>query len=248
MKTSLIKPGEQLEDLQCKGLMLIQQPDNYCFTTDSVLLANFVKAKPSDKTIELCSGSGVISILLCAKNNIKHIDIVEIQQDLADMSQRSIKYNDLHDNIVVHNMPLQNCSKTLGQECYDVVVSNPPYYKIVGAPTNESKNITLARHEMAMNLSDLIVESAKLLKYGGKLYLVHRADRVDEIMIELNKHNFGVKLLQFIQPTVNKEAHLVLLQATKGAKQGLRVLPMLYLNNLDGSINTEVAKIYNSNV
>ena len=248
MKNNLIHNNERLEDLQCKNLMLIQKPDSYCFTTDSVLLANFVKCKPKDRVVELCSGSGVISILLCAKNNLQDISMVEIQQELCDMSSRSVEYNDMSDKIKVYNMPLQDCSKTLGQETFDVVVSNPPYYKIVGAPTNESGEITIARHEIKMNLTELVVEMAKLLKYGGKCYFVHRADRIDEILETLQKYNLRAKQIQFIQPTQNKEAHLVLVQATKGAKSGLRVLPMLYLNNDDGSINTAVSKIYNSNV
>ncbi len=248
MKNNLLKPNERLEDLQCKNLMLIQKPDNYCFTTDSVLLANFVKCKPSDKVIELCSGSGVISMLLCVKNNLKHIDMVEIQNDLFDMSKRSVEYNDLQDKIFAHNMPLQIASKTLGSEIYDVVVSNPPYYKIVGAQTNESENRSIARHEIEMNLSDLVVEAKKLLKYGGKAYFIHRADRIDEIINELINNNLNPKILQFIQPKPDKESHLVLVQAIKGGKSGVRVLPMLYLNNEDGSINEKVAKIYNENV
>lgn len=247
MKNNLIKEQERLEDLKCNNLMLIQDPDNYCFTTDSVLLANFVKCKKTDKVVELCSGSGVISILLCSKQNPFHIHAVEIQPKLCDMSLRSVEYNNLQDKINVHNLPLQIAHDKLGCELYDVVVSNPPYYKIVGAPTNTNDEISLARHEVKMNLTDLVVEASKLLKYSGKFYFIHRADRLDEIILTLSANNMGVKVLQFIQPKPTKESHIVLVQAIKGAKKGVKILPMLYLNNQDGSINELVTKIYNNN-
>ena len=248
MKTNLINPDEKLEDLQCKGLMLIQNKDNYCFTTDSVLLANFIKAKPKDNVAELCSGSGVISILVCAKLGLENIDAVELQSSLCDMSRRSILYNNLQNYIKVYNISIQQAKDELKKDFYDVIVSNPPYYKIVGAPTNCSKNISLAKHEIQMNLQDLIECASKLLKYGGKFYFIHRAERLDEIISTLSKYNLGAKIIQFIQPKQNLPAHLVLIQATKGAKFGVKVLPMLYLNNDDGSINEKVAKIYNGNV
>lgn len=243
-----INPNEKLEDLQCKGLMLLQDKDNYCFTTDSVLLANFVHCPKSAKVVELCSGSGVISILLCAKLDLQHVDMVELQESLCEMSTRSVAYNDMQQKIHAYNMPLQQAHTVLKQGSYDVVVSNPPYYKIVGAPTNGSENVSLAKHELKMNLTDLVVEADKLLKYGGKFYFIHRADRLDEIIDALNRHNLGAKVIQLIQPKPDKPAHLVLIQAVKGAKFGVQILPMLYLNNMDGSINEKVAKIYNSNV
>lgn len=242
---SLVLEGEMIYDLQCKGLHIIQDKKGYCFTTDSVLLANFVKMKSKDKACEFCSGSGVISVLASAKNNFKSIDLVELQPRLADMSKRSIELNKLEDKLVVYNMSFQEFAKQ-NPEKYDVLFSNPPYISSAGADKNLSEEIRIARHEIAMNMQDFAMSISKTLKYGGKFFIVHKAERFDEIMLSFAKYNLAIKNVIFCHPKDNKNASFVLFEGLKGGKNGLKVLPPLILNDQDGEISARVRAIYNA--
>ena len=193
-----INSNESLEDLQCNGLFILQEKDGYRFTSDAVALANFVKVKNDARVVDLCSGSGVIGILIGAKNKCKDITLVEIQESLADMSKRSIEYNEI-DNITVVNMRLQGVYKKIGDNCFDVVVCNPPYKKSGTATMlNDNESIAIARHEVEMNLEDIFVESNKLLKFGGELYLINKEERLTDMMVYARKYNLEPKELKIL--------------------------------------------------
>ncbi len=242
-----VKATELVYDLQCKGLKIIQDKSGYCFTTDSVLLANFVKCKSKDKVVEFCSGSGVISILAYAKNKCKDYSLVEIQPRLADMSSRTVELNNLQEYIKVYNMSFQDFAK---QNCekLDVVICNPPYISSAGSDKNLSEEIKIARHEITMNLNDLAVSISKTLKYGGKFFVVHKAERFDEILLKFASNNLAIKNVVFCHPKEDKEASFVLFEGLKGGKNGLKVLPPLILNEKNGEISAQVKGIYSRNV
>lgn len=242
-----IKPNEMVYDLQCKDLKIIQDKEGYCFTTDSVLLANFLKCKPKDRVVEFCSGSGVISILAFAKNRCKDFALVEIQSRLADMSERSVALNNLQEFIKVYNMSFQDFAKD-NNECFDVAICNPPYFSTASADKNISEELRLARHEITMNLEDLAKSINKVLKFGGKFYLVHKAERFDEIMFAFAKNTLAIKNVVFCHPKIDKDASFVLFEGIKGGKNGLKVLPPLVLNEKSGEISAQVKDIYNRNV
>ena len=185
-QNSLLKTNETLDDLEYNNLKIIQNKLGYKFSTDSVLLANFGKAKQNDVYVDLCSGSSVIAMLFLCKNKIKKGYAVEIQPRLADMAKRSIEFNDLQDRLTVLNEDLENVYKTLGYESVDVITVNPPYNEV--GETSEVDEIAIATHEIKTNLSKIAEASAKLLKFGGKIYMVHRSDRLASIMFELKKN------------------------------------------------------------
>ena len=240
-ENNLLKVNEQFEDLQLDGLKIIQSKDGYKFSTDSVLLANFGKAKASDKYLDLCSGSGVVAILFSWKNKIKESFVVEIQERLADMAKRSIEANNL--NIKVINDDLINCLKHFEQESIDVITVNPPYNIL----TNdiEETEISIATHELKTSLESIAMTAGKLLKFGGKLFMVHRADRIADIMFELKKCKLEPKKLQIVYPKVQKEPNLVLIEAKKGAKSGIKILEPLILMTQEGTETEQLKKIYN---
>ena len=237
----LVKPHERVDDLLVNGLKIIQSKDGYKFSTDSVLLANFGKAKASDKYLDLCSGSGVVAILFSWKNKIKESFVVEIQERLADMAKRSIEANNL--NIKVINDDLINCLKHFEQESIDVITVNPPYNIL----TNdiEETEISIATHELKTSLESIAMTAGKLLKFGGKLFMVHRADRIADIMFELKKCKLEPKKLQIVYPKVKKEPNLVLIEAKKGAKSGIKILEPLILMTQEGTETEQLKKIYN---
>lgn len=245
MNKNLLKENESLDDLECKGLKLIQNKNGYKFSTDSVLLANFAKGKQTDRYVDLCSGSGVVAILFACKNNIKEAYAVEIQSDLADMCRRSLEYNNL-ENIKVLNIDLSKTHEVLGNESVDVVTINPPYNE--QGKTSNMSQIAMATHEISTNLNEICMECFKLLKFGGKLFMVHRADRLVDILFFLRQNKLEPKVIRIVYPKANKQPNLVLIEAKKGAKKGIKFIDPLIITNDDGSESDETKKIYNRNI
>lgn len=218
------KLNRTIEDLLCDGLKIVQDKDLYRFTSDAVLLANFFKARKGDKVVELCSGSGVISILGSAKTQAEHFYCVELQRELCEMCEESVKLNNLADKIEIINANLKDFAKNFGKEV-DVVVVNPPYYadKTMSGKTHFDK----CTHEISTSLAEICEASAKILKFGGKLFMVHLANRFAEVCYELKKNNIEPKRVVFVQPTPTKKPNVALIEATLGAKPGLVVETMV---------------------
>ncbi len=209
----------RLDDLQTHNLFIYQDPQKYCFTSDAVHLANFVSAPKNAKVVDLCSGSGVIGMLVCVKNPVDIVKMVEIQEDIAQMSMDSVKYNNLQDKIEVINSPLQNVYKLIGQEKYDVVVCNPPYKKSQMSMLSENDSIKIAKHEIKMVLEDVFVEASKLLKFGGSLYLINKEERLSDMICFGRKYNLEAKQVVVIES--KKGANVVMLKCVKGGKSGI---------------------------
>lgn len=242
LKDSLIKSNETLDDLEYHDLKIIQDPNGYKFSTDSVLLANFGRAKQSDVYVDLCSGSGVVAILFSCKNNIKQGYCVEIQEKLADMCTRSICYNDLQDRLSVLNIDLKDSLKCVKEESVDVVTVNPPYN--TNGVMSDIDEIAMATHEVKITWQEIAQVSSKILKYGGKLFLVHRADRLIDVVDSLRHYKIEPKVLRVVYPKIGKEPNLILIEAKKGAKPGLKIMQPLVLNTEDGQETEELKRIY----
>ena len=240
---NLLLENEVLDDLELDNLKIIQHKSGYKFSTDSVLLANFAKGKKTDKYIDLCSGSGVVAILFSWKNKIKNAYAVELQARLANMAERSIKINKMQDIISVINQDLATLLELFEHESVDVITVNPPYNK--KSEEIAESEISIATHELKTNLEKIIEIASKLLKYGGKLFMVHRADRLAEIMYMLARYKLEPKVLRVVYPKTGKDPNLVLIEAKKGANIGLKILDPLYLTNQDGSETDELKQIYN---
>lgn len=221
----LVRSNERLDEL-FKGISIIQDPSAYCFTSDSVLLANLVSANKKSTVIDLCSGSGIVGILVNLKCSPKRTVCVELQSYLADMCERSIKYNDLT-NIEVLQSDVKVAYEVLGREVADIITANPPYYRLNEGQISNDERISIARHEMRLNLSELISSANKLLKFGGRFYVVYRADRLAELITELTANKLEPKEIICVQPTSKKEIDTVLVVAKKGAEKGVRVRTML---------------------
>ncbi len=216
----LLKQGERLDDLQFNNLFLIQHPQEYCFNSDSVELANFVKCPKNANVVDLCSGSGVIGILVNAKNNCKSITFVELQKHFADMCRRSCEYNKLTNTQVI-NARIQDICKQIGTELFDVVVCNPPYKTEKKGLLNEKETVALARHEIAVTLEEIVQEASKLLKFGGKFYTVNKEERLTDLLVLMRKYNLEPKVLKVLPS--KKGASVVMIEGKKGGKSGIRI-------------------------
>ena len=222
---TLVHEDERLDDLG-NGVQIIQNPNGYCFTSDSVLLANLVSANRKSTVVDFCSGSGIVGILVGIKHSPKRTICVEVQPYLADMCERSIKLNQLP-NIEVLHSDVKSAYEVLGREMADIITANPPYYRLNEGEMSPDERISIARHEVKLTLHDLITSANKLLKYGGRFYVVYRADRLAELITELSENKLEPKEIVCVQPTSKKEIDTVLVVAKKGAEKGVRVRTLL---------------------
>ncbi|MFV0439859.1 MAG: tRNA1(Val) (adenine(37)-N6)-methyltransferase [Lachnospirales bacterium] len=217
LKKANLGENEALDDLQLKGLHLIQNKKLFCFGVDSSLLTDVVSAKKDDRVLDLCTGNGIIPILLSGKTPCKNYIGVEIQEESVSLAKRNVALNNLEKNIKIFNDDIKTF--TLDKEV-SVVTCNPPYMFNTGAK-NQSEALTIARHEVLCSLSDVIDCVNRNLKYGGKFYMVHRADRLVDIMYLLRCKKIEPKILHLIKPYKDRPPNLVIVEALKGGKQGL---------------------------
>ncbi len=240
-----ILENERIDDLEFKGLKIIQNKDGFCFGIDSILLSDFAKEiKKGSKVIDLGTGTGIIGILLCMKTELSKIMGVEIQKEVYDMAKRSIKLNNLENKFEIINENIKNLENIIETGTFDAVVTNPPYKKIGTGLTNENEKKLISRHEITANLEDFIKVSSKMLKDKGTLYMVHRPDRMVDIIELLRKYKLEPKRIKFVYPNANKDANLILLKAVKNANPFLKIEKPLYVYNQNGEYTDEILKIY----
>lgn len=241
-----LKKDERIDDLEYEGLKIIQNKNGFCFGIDAVLLSDFAKEiKKGSKVLDLGTGTGILGILLCKKTELKNIIGVEIQKDVYDMAQRSIKLNNLEDKFSVINADIKELEKKLELQSFDAIVTNPPYKKDNTGLKNDNEYEIISRHEVKCNLEDVIRVSSKLLKNNGKFFMVHRPERLKDIIINLEKYKMQIKEMRFVYPNMSKKPNMILIKAVKGARDFLNVQEPLFVYNEDGTYTEEILKIYN---
>lgn len=241
-----LKENERIDDLEFKGLKIIQNEKGFCFGMDSVLLSDFAKNMKNNSTVlDLGTGTGIIPILLCGKTNLKKVVGIEIQQDVANMAKRSSQLNNLQERFEVVNTNIIDLKNIYEKQSFDVIVTNPPYKKENTGITNENEAKLISRHEITANLEDFISISKDLLKDKGEFYMVHRPERLVDILSLMRKYKIEAKILKFVSPNKNKEPNLILIKGIKNANSFLKVEKNLYVYNEDGKYTDEILKIYN---
>lgn len=239
----LIKEDECLDDLQ-NGYMLIQKNNTFKFGVDAVLLADFAQVQRSDHVLEMGTGTGIIPILLHAKKQPASITALEIQADMADMAQRNIKYNKLEDKISILHMDLKEAPERLGKANYDCVVTNPPYVKREAGINNPEESKAIARFEITCTLQDVVSTAKELLRTGGKLFMVHRADRLVDIICEMRNQGLEPKRIRFVHSNAGKRPHLILIEGVRGGRPELKFMDPLYIYDSMGEYTEEIHQIY----
>lgn len=241
-----LKENERIDDLEFKNLKIIQNTNGFCFGIDAVLLSDYAKnIKKDAKVLDLGTGTGIISILLCEKTKLSKIIGVEVQQEVADMAKRSAKLNNLEDKFEIINENIINLDKIYERNSFDVIVTNPPYKKENTGILNEEEKKLISRHEILAKLEDYIKISNKLLKDKGEFYMVHRPERLVEIMSYMRQYKIEPKEIRFVCSHNNEPPKLVLIKGVKNAKPFLKFKENLYIYNKDGSYTEEIYKIYN---
>ena len=273
-ETMNLKENERIDDLEFNNLKIIQNKDGFCFGIDSVLISDYAKKdiKKNALGVDLGTGTGIISILLYAKTRLSKIIGIEVQKEVADMAQRSIELNALQNKIEIKNMNIKNIIQNIDNsklekrkkqvklgniqtethkekdniwlEKFDFVVTNPPYKKLETGKVNESEYKYISRHEATANLEDFIKVSKYLLKDKGSFFMVHRPDRLVDIIELMRKYKLEPKNIRFIYPSIDKSPNLVLIKGIKNAKPFLKIDKPLIVYNQNGEYTDEIYEIY----
>lgn len=241
---SLIREDERLDDLQIKGYKIIQHPDKFCFGMDAVLLSGFATVNEGERALDLGTGTGILPILLEAKNAGEHYTGLEIQPESAEMARRSVLYNDLQDKIDIIEGDIKEASKIFGKASMEVVTSNPPYMTNHHGLKNPNDAKAIARHELLCSLDDVVRESAAVLKPKGRCYFVHRPSRLVEIFEAMRKYRIEPKRMRLVYPYVNKEPNMVLIEGVRGGRPQLTVESPLIVYDAPGKYTEEILEIY----
>lgn len=241
-----LKENERIDDLEYKNLKIIQNENGFCFGIDAVLLSDFAKEiKNNSNVLDLGTGTGILSIILSGKTNLNKIYGIEIQEDVADMAKRSVKLNDLENKIEIINKNIKELNTIFERNSFDSIVTNPPYKKINTGKENEKTNKYISRHEVTANLEDFIKISFELLKDKGSFYMVHRPERLSEIIYLLKKNKLEPKIIRFVHSNLKQEPKLILIKAVKNAREFLKIERPLFIYNENGEYTDEIYKIYN---
>ena len=243
MTTNLVKENERVDDLQ-NGFFVIQDPQKFCFGMDAVLLSGFAKVKKGEQVLDMGTGTGIIPILLKAKTQGEHFTGLEIQQECAEMAQRSVRYNHLEQHVRIIQGDIKEAADIFGAASFHVVTCNPPYMIGQHGLTNPHMPKAIARHEILCTLEDVISQAARVLKDRGRFYMVHRPFRLTEIMITLTKYKLEPKRMQLVYPYIDREPNMVLIEALKGGNSRITVERPLIVYEKPGIYTKSVLEMY----
>jgi len=227
-------PGTEYKIIQDKGL--------FSYGIDAILLSHF--SKPRGVVVDLGTGTGIIPLRIADKKGVSLVYGVEIQTEVARMAQETVEINSLQDRIRILNTDMKELPGILGKATVDTVTTNPPYMKPGGAIVNREDNFAISRHEIAATLEDIAAVCEYILKPLGKLYIVHRPNRLVDVLCTLRSHGLEPKYMQWVYPKPGKQANLFLLEAVKGGRSDFKYREPIVVYDEKGKYNEEIYEIY----
>ena len=239
-----IRAGERVDDLERSGYRIIQDPSRFCFGMDAVLLSGFARVRRGERVLDLGTGSGIIPILLEAKTEGEHFTGLEIQPEMADMAARSVALNRLREKIDIVQGDIKEASRLFGRASFDVVTSNPPYMDGGAGITNPDEPRAVARHEILCTFDDVAREASRLLRTGGRFYLVHRPRRLAELIVTLRSRGLEPKRIRMVHPFADREANMVLIEAVRGGRPLMKVEAPVIVFREPGVYSDELKSVY----
>jgi len=240
----MLKENERLDELHRNGYYIIQDSKRFCFGMDAVLLSGYAKAKPGEKVLDIGTGTGIIPILMEAKTKGEHFTGLEIQPESADMARRSVAYNHLEHKIDIVTGDIKDASNLFAASSFDVITTNPPYMINEHGLKSDNDAKAIARGEVMCTLDDILRESTRLLKNGGRFYMVHRPFRLAEILHDMVEYGLEPKTMKLVYPFVDKEPNMVLISGLKGGHSRITVEKPLIVYKEPGIYTDEIYDIY----
>ncbi len=246
LKTDLPALGEyeRIDDTGFGGLKIIQDRRLFCYGVDAVLLADFCCAKKNDKVLDMGCGNGAVSFICHAKYEPERITGIDIQKESCGLARRSAVLNGLEDRITFIEADILDAPRLFGRPSFTLIVCNPPYFEKGGNIISSTDPLSLARHESSADLESFFRVASDLLEKRGRLCMIHRPDRLADLMEYPRKYSMEPKRIRFVSPKPGEPANMVLIEYVKGGGKELRLLPQLYVRDADGSYSRELDRIY----
>ena len=239
-----LKEGERVDNLHRDGFRIIQNEKLFCFGMDAVLLTGFAKVREGENVLDLGTGTGIIPILLAAKTKGESFSGLEISEKSVDMAVRSVALNGIEDRVSIVQGDIKKAGELFAPASFDVVTSNPPYMTENHGLVNPELEKAAARHEIFCTLEDVVSAAARLLKAGGRFYMVHRPFRLAEIIRALSEHRLEPKRMRLVYPYADREPNMVLIEAVRGGRPRMTVEKPLIVYQAPGEYTREVLEIY----
>lgn len=239
-----LKENERIDDLQRNGYQIIQNPQQFCFGMDAVLLSGFVHVKRGEVVLDMGTGTGIIPLLIAAKTQASQIFAIEIQKESADMARRSVRLNHLEKKIEIVTGDLKEADQFFDAASFDVITCNPPYMIGQHGLTNPDAPKAIARHEILCTLEDVVRTAAKLLKPGGAFCMVHRPFRLAEIICVMTEYKLEPKRMKLVYPYIDKEPNMVLIEGCRGGKPRMTVEKPLIVFQEPNVYTDEICDVY----
>ncbi|MCD8049798.1 MAG: tRNA1(Val) (adenine(37)-N6)-methyltransferase [Clostridia bacterium] len=227
--------GEKIEDLGIKNYKIIQTKDGFCFGSDAVLLARFASFKKNARVLDMCTGTGIIPVLIWAMNELSMVDAMELVPEVADMAARTMELNKLSDVIRVKNADIKDAAEIYGKRSFDAVTVNPPYMPAGGGLVNPKDKLAAARHEIYCTLDDVVRSAAEVLKPQGKLFMVHRADRLCDVITTFRKYKIEPKRLSMVQARAHSAPNLILIEGALYGRAQLKITEPVTMYDDEGN-------------
>ena len=229
MEENILRTGERLDEVN-ESIRLISRVDGLTFGSDAFLLSAFARPLKSGRAADLGCGTGIISLLLAARGTYAHVTAVEVQPAFAELAERNVALNGFSHTVSVLCKDVRDLTPAdFGGEL-DVVLSNPPYMRADSGFSSPHEEKQIARHEMLGDIRDFAVAAARCLRYGGKCYTVYRPDRLCSLLTALREAKLEPKRMVFVHDHAGKEPSMVLTESVRGGKEGLTLLPPLFLH------------------
>lgn len=242
---TLVHSNERVDDLERNGYKLIQNPEVFCFGIDAILLAHFAKVSSAkQKILDIGTGTGIIPIVMHAIYGKGSYTGIDIQEEMIEMAGRSVKLNEIEADVTMKVVDIKMCREHFKTGEFDIITCNPPYMKGDCGLKNEHPSKTIARHEVACTLEDIISGASYMLKYGGKMCMIHRPHRLVDIFSLMRQYNIEPKVMRMIYPKQGKEPTMVLVEGIKNGRPELRVKPPLTVYQDNGDYTDEIYEIY----
>lgn len=239
-----VHDGERVDELQRNGYQIIQNPQKFCFGMDAVLLSGFARVKKAEEVLDIGTGTGIIPILLEAKTDGRHFTGLEIQPESADMARRSVALNHLEEKIEIVTGDICKADQLFKPASLDVITTNPPYMIGKHGLSCDTDAKAIARHEVCCTLEDILMQSARMLKPGGRFYMVHRPFRLAEIMSRMVEYRLEPKRMKLVYPYVDREPNMVLIEGVRGGNSRITVEKPLIVYKEPGVYTDEILELY----
>ncbi|PDO11106.1 MAG: SAM-dependent methyltransferase [Candidatus Reconcilbacillus cellulovorans] len=238
-----LRDNERIDRLYCRNLNIIQSRDVFRFSLDAVLLARFATVPKKGKIADLCTGNGIVPLLLSTRTDAEIVGI-EIQERLTDMAKRSVRLNRLENRIRIVCGDVREIHRTVGCDEFDLVTVNPPYWPAKAGVPSANRFVASARHELHGSLDEIVAACSRLVRSGGKVAMVHRPQRLADVVAALRSARLEPKRMRFVHPRAGSDANMVLVEAVKAGKPDLRVLPPLIVFTEDNRYSEELQAVF----